>query len=170
MPSTSPKLVAATRQSVENTLMTVYPSISAWWSGKLLGQLYDLIPVRLGTITLSRFLFTLPTAPIAVVLYALTKLMGSRYRLTNRNLQEWSSLGNRMKRQMDLGEIADVVVEQVSGQAFFSAADLVIHSTDGKTGMRLAAVPRAEVFRQTILKASHARTLVQSALETIQAR
>jgi hypothetical protein len=36
--------------------------------------------------------------------------------------------------------------------------------------MRLAAVPRAEVFRQTILKASHARTLVQSSLETIQAR
>jgi hypothetical protein len=132
--------------------------------------LYDLIPIRLGATTLSRLLFTLPTVPVALVLYAVTKLMGSRYRLTNRNVQEWSSLGNRMKRQMDLGEIADVVVEQVAGQAFFSAADLILQSADGKTGMRLAAVPRAEVFRQTILKASHARTLVQSSLETIQAR
>jgi len=170
MPSTSPKLVIATRQDAETTLMTVYPSISAWGPGRLLGTLYDIIPVRIGATTLSRLLFTLPTAPLAILLYAVTKLAGSRYRLTNRNLQEWDSLGNRMKRQMDLSEIDDIAVEQLSGHAFFSAADLVIQSSDGKSTMRLAAVPRAEVFRQTILKASHARTLVQSSLETIQAR
>jgi len=150
--------------------MTVYPSISATDPGRLLGLLYDLIPIRVGATTLSRLIFTLPTAPLAILLYAVTKLIGSRYRLSNTSLQKWDSLGNRLKGQVDLGEIADVTVEQRNGQQFFSAADLIIQAADGKTLMRLDAVPHADVFRQTILKTSHARTLVQSSLDTIEAR
>ncbi len=170
MSSTSPKLVAATGQSADRTLMTVYPSISATDLGKLLGRLYDLIPVRVGATTLSRLLFTLPTAPLAILLYAVTKLAGSRYRLSNRSIQIWHSLGNRMRAQVDVGEIAEVLVEQRNGQEFFSAADLIMQSADGNPLMRLNGVPHAEVFRQTILKTCHARSLVQSSLDTIASR
>ena len=90
--------------------------------------------------------------------------------LTNRSLGRRAALGSRMISQIPLADIDRIEVEQLPGHVFYKAADLLIFAADGKPLMRLEAVPRADVFRQTILKASDARQQVAASLATIEAR
>jgi hypothetical protein len=157
--------------SAEQTLiMAVYPSIAATGLGKLLGQLYGSIPLRVGGIKLSHLLFPLPTAIIAIQIYAHLKLFGEVYALTNRTLQLRYSLGNRLKREIPLSSIDQVVIRQEPGQEFYPAADIYLLDKAGSTLMTLPGVPRADVFRQTILEAKNARNQVAASLATINAR
>lgn len=170
MSTIQPQAVAGVSATRESEVMTVYPSIGSTGLGRLLGQLYDSIPVPVGSTTLSRLLFPLPTAPLGAMLYFFLKATGNKYRLTNRSIQIWSSLGARMIQQVALTDVSSVDVEQQSGQAFFRSADLVIRDNAGKVVMRLAGIPHAGVFRETVLKAHAARNQVQAALSTLNAR
>jgi hypothetical protein len=102
--------------------------------------------------------------------YIVLKIFGQRYLLTNRGLQIWASIGQKLIKEVPLSQIADVAVEQLPGQKFYQAADVVVLDAAGNVILRLAGVPRADVFRQTILKARDASTQVAAALATIGAR
>jgi hypothetical protein len=154
--------ISGVSAGLENVVMTVYPSIAATGRGRLLGRVYEAIPVRICGIKLSNLLFTLPTSPLALGLYAETKVFGNRYVLTNRRVT--------VLMEVALPAIEEIEVEQLDGQQFFHAADLVLLDSRGSVLGRLEAVPRAEIFRQTILEARDALTQTEAALATISAR
>jgi Bacterial PH domain len=112
--------------------------------------------------------------PIAIVisltLYAFTKLFGKRYVLTNRSLHVRQMIGLRTFAEVPLASIAQIVVQELPGQGFYKAADLVALGADGKVLVRLEGVQRASVFRHTILEARDARREVEESLKTIQSR
>lgn len=146
-----------------------YPSIAATGLGRLIGQLCDLIPVRIWGIKLSAPL-ALALAPLGVLEYARLKLLGERYVLTNRSVQRWGAFGNRQIQSVPLIEVAEIEVAQQSGQEFYHAGDVTLIGAKGNVLMRLPGVPRPEVFRENILKARDARTETEKALATIAAR
>lgn len=151
-------------------IMAVYPSIGGTVVGKLLGQLYESMPVRIFGIKLSHLLFPLPTAIIAIQVYAHLKLFGEVYALTNRSVQLRRSIGNRLLREVLLTDIDQVVIRHEPGQSFYPAADIYLLNKAGDTIMSLPGVLRPDVFRQTILEARNARNQVTSSLATINAR
>ncbi|MAG94574.1 MAG: hypothetical protein CMJ48_12625 [Planctomycetaceae bacterium] len=151
--------------------MTVHPSISAGWWGKLLGSLLEAFPTKFCGIKLSHALFwLLPGVPIGLAAYFWGKVFGERYRLTNRSLQVVSSLKGRLIEQISLGDIDEILVQQAPGQIFYKAADIVLVDAKGAPIVMLPGISRAEVFRQTILEARDARREVEASLATIQAR
>lgn len=154
----------------ESVLTRIYPSIACTALGKSLGVFYDLIPARVGGIKLSHLLFVLPTAPIALLIFFFLKIAGDVYVLTNRSVQKRASLGNRLKSEVPLTAIDDVVVRQENGQEFYPACDLYLLGKTGDTLMALPGVIRGEVFRQNIIEARNARRHVEKSLATINAR
>lgn len=166
----------------ETLIMFVYPSIGADAPGRLIGRTLKALPLPfvnhasigasiLGIVLLpvTIGLFTLG-AMLGLGGYVAQKVIGHRYVLTNRSLQIWSSLGQRLVREAGLSQIAGISVVQRKGQAFFHAADLVALDAGGNEILTLEGVPRADVFRQTILKARDARVQVADALKVISAR
>jgi hypothetical protein len=170
MPTSNVQAISGVSAGVENLVMTVYPSIASGGIGRMLGRLYESIPSRIFGIKLSNLLFTLPTIPLALLLYASTKVVGSRYVLTNRRVTDLSALTSRQWMEVALPEIDEIEVEQLDGQQFYHAADLVLYDSSGSVLGRLEAVPRAEIFRQTILEARDALMQTEAALATISAR
>lgn len=156
-----------------NEIMTVFPSICAGGIGRMLGSLYECIPVRILGPKLSNLLFVLPTAPIALAIYGLQKLTGKKYVLTNNAVEIWSAtplLGKQRYATVPLTDVASVQAVQRNGQEFFNSSDLEILSESGDTLMTLDGLPRAEVFGQTIMKAQMAKSTVAASLATIEAR
>lgn len=154
----------------ENQIMTVFPSVCAGALGRLLGSLYDCIPVPVLATNLSRLLFVLPSAPIGALLYGASKAFGNKYVLTNNSVEVWSCVGRKRGGTVPLADIAGFETTQQSGQAFFDASDLDLLSESGDTLLTLPGLPRAEVFGETIMKAQKAKSAVASSLATIEAR
>lgn len=147
-----------------------YPSIACTGVGLGLGKLYDSIPLRIGGVKLSHLLFVLPTAPIALLIYAWLKIAGGRYVITNRGVQIRGSLSSRLMAEVPLGNIASILVREEPGQAFYPAADLYLLNEKGESLLVLRGVPWPEVFKQNILEARNARIQVEASLATIAAR
>lgn len=165
--------IAGVSASAETDVMIVYPSIASHPLGRMLGSLFDSIPLRINGVRLSNLLFTLPTVPITLSLYGHLKAWGVSYVVTNRALKVWKMvLGtrNRLEADVPLADIARIDVEELPGQDFYKAADLVLYAADGRRLVRLAGVPRADVFRTTILETRDARRNVAAALRQIQSR
>ena len=165
-----PPAISGLTAGKQALVMAVYPSIAATTIGRLLGQLYGCLPIKIFGIKLSHLLFPLPTAIIGVQVFFHLKLFGEVYVLTNRTVQLRKSLGNRLLREVQLSDIDQVVVRQEPGQEFYPAADIYLLDKAGKTLMSLPGVPRADVFRQTLLEGRNARVQVTAALATIGAR
>ncbi|HTI51846.1 MAG TPA: PH domain-containing protein [Planctomycetaceae bacterium] len=151
-------------------IMTVYPSIAGNAYGQLLGQLMECIPARIGGIRLSNLLFGPVAALLAVPEFFRLKVHGVVYTLTNRSVQVRTSRGNRLVREVPLADIAQVSIRQLSGQQFYPAAEIDLFNKAGDLLLTLSGIPRADVFRQTILEARSARNQVESSLTTICAR
>jgi hypothetical protein len=165
--------ISGVSSSSEAEVMTIYPSIGSTGLGRMLGSLYDSIPIKINGIKLSYLMFPLPTTPVGLALYSFLKALGNTYQITNRSVKIWQMLlGSRssLAKQVALTDIDRVEVVQLSGQAFYKAADLVLFGADGGTLLRLAGVPRADVFRATIMKAVAARKQTLEALSQIEAR
>ncbi len=165
----SVQAIAGVSPTREARIMTEFPSVGANPLGRLMGQLMDSIPIKIGGIKLSYLLFGLLLAPIGALLFFL-RLLGSRYILTNRSMQIWSSLGNQRTESVDLSEIETVELDPQAGQAFFRASDIRLKAKNGQTLMRLAGVADAGAFRNNIERAVQSRKLVQASLATINAR
>ena len=166
----SVQAIAGVSSSSEARIMSEFPSVGAWGIGRLIGQLMDSIPIRILGVKLSYLLFGLPLAPLGMLLFLLNRPFGSRYILTNRTVQIWSAMGTQRTSAVDLGEIADVVLDQLPGQAFFRCSDIRLKAADGKTILRLAGVADPGPFRNAIQSAISSRRLVQSCMATISAR
>jgi hypothetical protein len=166
-----PATMAQTQADPESLIMFMHPSIGADAPGRLIGKLMNLVPLPFAKhVKLSALILGLPLAPIGLLLYFLMKVFGERYVLTTHAIQIWSSIGQRLEGAVALEQIAEITVNQRSGQEFFHAADLAIVDRAENEVLTLQGVPRAEVFRQTILKARDARVQVSAALKTISAR
>jgi hypothetical protein len=165
-----PPAISGLSAGKQNLIMVVYPSIAATTIGRLLGQLYESLPLKICGIKLSHLLFPLPTAIIGVQVYLHLKLFGEVYALTNRTVQLRRSIGNRMIREVQLTDIDQIVVRQEPGQEFYPAADIYLINKAGQTLMSLPGVPRADVFRQLLVEARSARIQVAASLSTINAR
>jgi Bacterial PH domain len=151
-------------------VMRIHPSIAGTAYGRLLGQVLDSIPIKIGGVKLSHLLFGLPAALLALPMFFILKAVGEVYSLTNRSVQIRTCLSNRPVREILFAEISDVVIRQLPGQQFYPAAEIDLMNKAGDTLMTLSGIPRADVFRQTILEARNSRNQVQSSLTTIRAR
>ena len=160
--------VSATKEAV---VMTEYPSIAAGGVGQFLGSIYECVPIKLFGFgpSLSHVL-ALATAPLGLMLYGMQKVFGQRYVLTNRNVQIWSSRGNRLISQVGLVDFDSIELVQGKGQIFFQAADIRFAGTNGETLMKLAGVKDAGAFKSTIERTAEAREQVTAAQATIEAR
>lgn len=168
MPKVQP--ITGVSYNTEDLILSVYPSISRVALGRVLGRLCDCIPVRILGLKISHLLFCLPVAPLALLGYLATKVVGVRYELTTRSMQIWTALRVRKLAQIDLTEIDEVAVEQRPGQAFYRAGDLVLLAADGARLAVLEAVPHPNSFRRNILEARDARRETEASLAVIRAR
>ena len=162
--------ITGVHASDEVEIRSKYPSIAATGLGCVLGSVFDSIPVRIWGVKLSNLLFVLPLAPLGVLLYALMKLTGERYVLTNRSVQRWAAVGVQQYQSVSLSDIAEIEYVQQAGQKFFHAGDLILVNAKGDPLMTIKGIQNADVFQQTVLRARDARNQTEESLETIAAR
>jgi len=170
MPAAKPQAIFGVSAGYESTIETVYPSIAASGIGRAIGRICDSVPIRVAGIKLSHLLFGPLVAPFALIGYAVYKLFDSRYVLTNRSVRVLSSIGDKLKGEVGLGEIDNIAIRVRSGQEFYHAGDLVLLKAGGDELLTLPAVPRPARLRQVILDARDARLLSDASLATINAR
>ncbi|MFV0445537.1 MAG: hypothetical protein ACK5Q5_18305 [Planctomycetaceae bacterium] len=154
----------------ESLLESVYPSMSSSFIGRLIGSLCDSIPIKIAGIQLSHVLFAPLAIPFALVGYFMSKIVGDRYEITNRSVRVRKIMGGQLLRQVALMDLADVLIDQQAGQAFYKAADLQVVNAKGDVLLTLPAVVRPERLRHVILEARQARLQADASLKTIQAR
>ena len=147
----------------ETTVMTVWPSVSAYPSGRFLGRCYS-IKVFPYIFKVGNFL-ALASIPHALFLYfwRLAPLVGMRYRLTNRRLiveRGWMSVEEKSV-DLDRYDTIDVVVRP--GQEWFKAGDLIFRLGSVET-FRLEGVSRPEPFREVCMKAGRGYVGVKESL------
>ena len=94
--------------------MTEHPSIAAGMLGQALGRIYEVIPVQFCGLTISHLLFVLPTAPLAVGLYFLQRIVGEYFVLTNRSVQIWTARSGRRVSTVDLSQVEGIDVVQAT--------------------------------------------------------
>lgn len=146
----------APAQEAEVNVMTVFPSLAASPIGEALGRIYALewgIPIGAFRLSIGK-LAVLAFIPVSLLLYALgiAPFVSRRYSLTNRRVlvqRGWMSVPERW---IGFERFDAVDVVQSPGQVWFRAADLIFRKGKVET-FRLAAVPHADAFRSTILKA-----------------
>ena len=162
----------------EVTIMNVWPSIAATSLGRTLGRLFLLGPrVWLGSVpTRPGWFIAIATLPITAVLY-FHKIIPRlpfvlrgwqnpacrRYRLTNKQIlveHAFDALSPKRAKysvfdKLSLGGFDSAELEEQPGYKWYRASDIVFRN-EGKEVLRLVAVPHAEAFRQTCLKAHQA--------------
>ncbi|MDB5386243.1 MAG: hypothetical protein JWM11_1889 [Planctomycetaceae bacterium] len=167
-----PSAISGVSASSEAEVMTIYPSVACIGLARILAvALYEILPIKIFGVKLSYLLFVLPTAPLAILMYAMLKVFGHRYTITNRSVQKWKALGSHKVSQVSLTDITSVEVRVLAGQKFYKAGDLVL--IGGKSNdelMTIPGVPYPHIFRQTILEARDARQMTAASLATIKAR
>jgi len=168
--SVARQAITGVSSSSETQIRCRYPSAAATALGRLVGQICESVPVRIWGVKLSYLLFALPLAPVGLLVYALQKIGGERYVLTNRSVQRWAAFGARQIQSVSLNSISGIDVRQLPGQEFFRAADVVLLNAKGDPLMTLAGVPQADILRRTILESRDARTLTEQSMATIAAR
>ncbi|MGZ0168932.1 MAG: hypothetical protein ACKVHE_05215 [Planctomycetales bacterium] len=156
--------------SGETEIRSKYPSIASTGLGRLLGSIYESIPVPIWGIKLSNLLFVLPTAPLGVLLYTANKLAGERYVLTNRSVQRWAVIGLKQYQSVTLTDVKEIEYVQLPGQEYYHAGDLLLKNAKGDTMLRVQGVKDADIFRQIIEKARDARIGTEESLAAIEAR
>lgn len=162
--------IAGVSASDETEIRLKYPSIAATFPGTCIGKACECLPVKIWGVKISYMIFALPLAPIGVLIYALQKLGGDKYILTNRSVQRWSSLFPNCLKSVDLMDIDTIDIYQDSGQEFFNAANLALLDRKGDPLMLLPGLPSADIFREIVLKSRDARTETAASMATIAAR
>ena len=141
----------------EVPVMTVWPSICCYPSGRFLGRL---CAIRWPNIYIFRLgnLLALLSIPHALFLYFLriAPVVGRRYTLTNRRMVIQRGISGVDEREIALNDFDEIVIEVLAGQKWFHAGDLVFRS-GSKEVFRLEGVSRPETFRQVCLKSRQAR-------------
>jgi hypothetical protein len=153
----------APAESREAAVMTVWPSIAAFSSGRFLGRLYsirwpDVYIFRLGS------LLALLSIPYALLLYfwRILPRVGRRYTLTNRRVVIQTAITAVDLTAIELDAFESIEIDVVPGQAWFDVGDLSFRRDDREV-FRLAGVSWPEPFRQSCLKSHLAYVGVKQA-------
>lgn len=152
----------------EQLVMEIWPSISAYAAGRLIGRLFQ-IPGRIGPIRIT-FFIGLAIFWLALLLYFWPGRILTRYCLTNRRLMIRRGFPGREVAAVSLEDIARVEKRTQPGQEYFGAADVVVLSANGEELLRLPGASQAESFVRAIQKTRDARVRVLAALKEIETR
>lgn len=164
--------IAGVSAGKENDIEAIYPSIAGGALGGLIGSIMGaiasvpLLPLRL----LVYIAVGAVCLPYAILAYALSKVTGSYYLLTNRSVQKRTILGGAMTQQVALSEIEEIVISTRSAYAFYHAGDVELQNASGNTLMVLEAVTYPDRVAQVIVDAREARRRSDASLAAIQAR
>ncbi|MCH2130896.1 MAG: PH domain-containing protein [Pirellulaceae bacterium] len=143
------------REVAEVPVMTVWPSIAAYPSGRFLGTLYNwrggTYIFRLGNLLA---LASIPHA-LALYFYRILPYVGTRYTLTNRRVVVQRGLMAMDDKSVDLDRFDRIEIQVQLGQEWFQAGDLVFFQENTET-FRLDGVSRPEAFRQVCIKSHEA--------------
>jgi len=148
----------------ETTVMTVWPSISLYPTGRWLGRRYAWSPRKYKFMNPAVLVAAL-TIPIAIVLYFRRIFFGSaiRYRLTNKRILVERGVMSQVEHALELDGFDAIDIEVLDGQAWFNAGDLVFRQGD-VVALRLGGVSRPEAFRTICLNSHRAYVGVKKAL------
>jgi hypothetical protein len=136
----------------EVAVMTIFPTLGAYASGRLMGQLCG-VRAGFGFFTLGK-LFAVLLIPMAIGVFVFSLLPGviRRYTLTNRRVVIQKGLRAIDERWVDFDRFDAIDVEVLAGQEWYPAGDLIFRLGQIET-FRLAGVSRPETFRHTCLGA-----------------
>jgi hypothetical protein len=164
--------IAGVSAKKEAELEVVYPSVAAGQLGRGIGTVMELaehvptVPLRL----IAYVLLGAVMSPFAVLAYALSKLAGDCYVLTNQSIQARSILGGHLRKKILLTEIAHIDIQSQAGYHFHRAGDLVLSGNSGEELMRITAIPFPQRLQHGILTARSARLLADESLAHIERR
>lgn len=147
----------------ETTIMTIWPGITRFALGRILGQMYD---IKAGTYIFTvGNLLALLTAPGGAKLYLLRLAPGFalRYRLTNRRIVVEKGMNYKEDRSVELDRFDSIEIVVRPGQRWFAHGDLVFKLGNTET-FRLEAVPRPDVFKSIVWKAHLSNVGVKKAM------
>lgn len=152
-------------QVAEAPIMTVWPSICAYTSGRFLGSLYAIQFPGINRVLRLGNLIALLSIPHALLLYFWKVLpyVGMRYALTNRRVVVKRGLNGVDERSVKLDNFDTIRVVVQPGQAWFQAGDLVFMNGNREV-FRLQGVSRPDSFKMACLKAHMSYVGVQAAL------
>lgn len=165
-----PQAISGVSSTYENVIEELYPSIAATSLGRYLGNLYEGSSLSIGLLKITHLIFVPLTWPLGLLTYFLLKIFGSRYTVTNRQVKIMASLGFSIRKSVNLGDIADIIIDESSRLAFFRSGDLYLTNAAGESIMVLEGVPYPDRFRNVILESRDARRFVEQSLATITAR
>jgi membrane protein YdbS with pleckstrin-like domain len=137
--------------TLETTIMSVWPSVSASPFGRFFGRLY-LIDVGAWPVTVGNMI-ALASVPIMLGVYLSIRLPWAitRYRLTNRRVTIDRGILWKVVQYIDFDRFDSIDIDVKPGQEWFPAGDLVFRLGAIET-FRLSGVRRPEAFRQACLK------------------
>lgn len=173
--------IAGVSANRETEIEAIYPSIAGGVLGGLIGSIMGVVgsfpagigplkPVFLGVKLILSVAVGAALLPLSLLAYALHKLTGSYYSLTNRSIQERSIIGGAMSKQVALSDIQNIEIESFGGYEFYNVGDVVLQNAQGASLMTIKAVPYPERVSQIVIDAREARLRSDASLELIQAR
>lgn len=174
--------IAGVSANRESEIEAVYPAIA----GGVLGQIIGLImggistafPSKRGVLGVPLVVLRLVLfltvgsvlAPFALLAYAITKLFGHYYVVTNRSVQRRAMIGGAMSQQITLAEISDIEIATSPAYEFHRVGDLNLLNAQGGLLMTISAIPYPQRLKQILIDAREARLLSDASLAKIEAR
>jgi len=157
----------------EAEIEVIYPSVAAGALGRLIGVIMGIanaVPITFLRL-LTAVILGIPMSLLGVVAYAMAKVFGNCYVLTNRSVSSRSILGGRTQKSVALSDIARIEINLLeSGYAFHRVGDILLENAQGQVLLSLTAVSYPYRVRQIILDAQSARMLNDESLAQIQRR
>jgi len=165
--------IAGVSANREAEIEVIYPSVAAGALGQMIGAVMGIAntvpttPLRL----LASLLLGIPMSLLAVLAYALNKIFGTCYVLSNRSVSSRSILGGRTGKSVPLTDIAHIEIHTSgNGYQFHRVGDVQLENAQGNVLLSLTAVSYPQRVKQIILDAQAARMLNDESLLLIQKR
>lgn len=172
MPALAPPPIAGVSANKEATLETVYPSVAATFLGKLIGSFLS-IPAGIPFTPLRLALFLVfggIVIPFALLAYAIVKVTGTCFEVTNRSVCERNVIGWQKRREVPLTDIAEFQIATQEGYDFHRVGDVLLNNAQGNTLMTVPAIAYPQRFVHVLQEAREARLRSDETLKHINAR
>jgi hypothetical protein len=172
MPVLTAQPIAGVPAGRETEIEVVYPSVASSSLGQFVGVVMGMaagVPTTFLRVLASLVLGTI-MLPLGLLAYALQKLLGTCYVLTNRSIYSRSIIWGGKGPQVALGDIAHIEITGGSGYEFHRVGDLQLESAQGNLLMTIPAIPYPARLKQVILDARAARVESDESLARIASR
>lgn len=173
MPVLAAQPIAGVSSNRETEIEVIYPSVASGVVGRLAGAIMGaaaatpFLPLRLLVMVIVGALLGVPLGLLA---YALTRLFGNCYVLTNRSIRARSIVGAKSGPATPLADIAGISIARRPSYKFHRVGDLNLENAQGDVLMTIPAIPYPERLRQVIVDAREARLRSDESLAAIQKR